>query len=104
MSGQCPSCGVQHGTPACYWAGCRCDDCRAANRLKHSEGNVKRRGRLAELRDDQHGRLSTYCNWGCRCDRCTAANAEACRAYYESHRDQIAEARYRRKAKKAVQV
>lgn len=67
----------QHGERRTYNAGCRCEDCREANRiyvrgrylLGYPNGSRKRK----------HGTRTMY-NAGCRCALCKAANTRAARA------------------------
>lgn len=69
-----------HGNAATYRAGCRCDDCREANRVRSV---AERARRAARSRDEvPHGTAGGYSNWGCRCERCTAANSAKCAAAY----------------------
>lgn len=59
-----------HGTPSCYNAGCRCDDCRKTNRER------SRRQRAARNpADAPHGTAGGYTNYGCRCEPCRRAHA-----------------------------
>lgn len=63
---------LSHGTQTVYWYGCRCEECKIANkercernreaRVKKDPGNIK------------HG-LSGYMNYRCRCPICKAAKA-----------------------------
>jgi hypothetical protein len=57
----------KHGTTAAYYAGCRCDDCRKAKRLKVAADRARARERgFANL---SHGSTSAY-DAGCRCRLC----------------------------------
>lgn len=56
---------AQHGTRSKYQAGCRCDDCRRANR----ESQRRLKGR----QPPSHG-YSGYKNYGCRCQVCKDGN------------------------------
>lgn len=62
---------INHGIIAGYGNGCRGPKCRAAKR-----GRTERRLRLAIYPDlpIDHGRYTTYNNWGCRCDLCVGAS------------------------------
>lgn len=73
--------GSKHGTQSGYSRGCRCDDCRTANRENHRA--YKRSRGVKEFRPAEHGTASKY-NRGCRCPACreaararSAAKAEA---------------------------
>jgi len=70
-----------HGTRARYQAGCRCDACTAANAAYWQRRTAERRQLLAEGCDVEHGKRSTYINWGCRCATCVQVNSEACAEY-----------------------
>lgn len=83
---------LRHGTRSSYCRGCRCDECRRANTVRHRAANSswkaahKRRnyerrifvaGRwVAPLPDERHGKLDTYIRHGCRCISCARANRE----------------------------
>jgi hypothetical protein len=74
--GICTDCYIQehrpdHGTRSRYMGGCRCDDCREAQRVHTAE--LRRRGDAP-----RHG-VSGYKNYGCRCATCTAAHTAYCR-------------------------
>ena len=57
-----------HGTTARYYAGCRCDECREAKRIRVA-GNRARALANGAL---NHGVRAAY-DCGCRCARCRAA-------------------------------
>lgn len=78
----------EHGTISRYNSGCRCDECRRANREYGREYYRKRKqaDREADLAKRRacremypcrspHGTRSRY-NSGCRCDECRRANRE----------------------------
>lgn len=67
--------GRTHGKRGTYQAGCRCADCREANRLYQQAATARRSQdpRLADVAG--HGSSSTYKNYLCRCTKCRAANA-----------------------------
>jgi hypothetical protein len=72
--------GRRHGVYATYSGGCRCVDCREANRL-YQKGAQARRRQHPELADMAgHGKTSTYTNYSCRCAECRTANAATTRA------------------------
>jgi hypothetical protein len=87
----------RHGTRNGYqYYGCRCEDCRGANRdhgraeyLKHHPGaRSYRTPPLVETPDDpRHGTANGYVNHGCRCQPCRDANAAAMREYRARLRD-----------------
>ena len=88
-----------HGNPSTYQAGCRCDDCRAANTAKrkaqHDEWLARRveiDGRMvaAWAPAEAHGRESTYANLGCRCDPCTEAGARKNARHHAKRREAAA--------------
>lgn len=64
-----------HGRHGTYNAGCRCDECKAAQVTKVLAERRSRRAKL-DLYPDlpiDHGKYTTYNNWGCRCDLCIEA-------------------------------
>lgn len=67
-----------HGTPSAYNKGCRCDECKEANRLRCAKSAAKRRARS----DVPHGTVTGYRNWACRCDLCKAASVPDSREKY----------------------
>ncbi|MGE3795955.1 MAG: hypothetical protein AB7I38_18795 [Dehalococcoidia bacterium] len=87
----------RHGIPSSYNRGCRCDECRSANAVRHQaaihsyKGANQRRnyakrtfvaGRwIAPLPDEKHGKVGTYTRHGCRCISCTRAYREHQAAY-----------------------
>jgi hypothetical protein len=87
-----------HGRQATYHRGCRCDECKVAQRdymrrLREEMSNAINYGVPRPKRDTgpasatkptRHGCMNTYSNWGCRCARCTRANKMA-KAHYRSH-------------------
>ena len=62
---------VKHGVRSRYVAGCRCEECRQAERTYQR----KRREERASTPDDQkpHGTARCYVHFGCRCAPCTDA-------------------------------
>lgn len=63
---------------------CRCAECREAHRQRFLEENARRAERLAhDPTLAEHGKYSTFTNWGCRCDKCTAAQSVENRRQYE---------------------
>ncbi len=69
-----------HGVRTTYVGGCRCDECRAANRTELRRHRAARHARLAaDPTAAPHGLSSTYDHWGCRCQPCTGAHAERLR-------------------------
>lgn len=67
-----------------YCRGCRCDDCRAAERA------YKVTLRAKEIPAELHGRVGTYMNRGCRCEVCRTAWAEYRRDLPSARRSQRA--------------
>lgn len=71
--------GATHGNVSTYRNpryACRCGECRDASTRRRRQEMASRRARLAaDPSVVQHGRASTYTNWGCRCDDCKAANS-----------------------------
>lgn len=65
---------IPHGELRGYLRGCRCPQCRKANRIYQAD----RRARLAAVPDKQkpHGTTNGYFNYGCRCDACTQATRD----------------------------
>ena len=72
------------GTVAAYKRGCRCDDCRRANR-EHVADVRAGRGRRGRRVAAQHGSRSKY-TAGCRCDACRAAERAYQRERHERRR------------------
>jgi hypothetical protein len=70
-----------HGLPNTYKSGCRCKQCREANRVYQAAANARRAAdpKAADLAG--HGKPSTYSNYLCRCTECRAANAVASQTY-----------------------
>ncbi|MEV8396334.1 hypothetical protein [Streptomyces niveus] len=64
-----------HGDYRTYLKGCRCDDCREAQRLR----GIAQRARWSQdpSAADRagHGKPSTYKNYKCRCQPCSKANS-----------------------------
>lgn len=62
-----------HGTTSTYSRGCRCGECREANRLYKRDVRAKRRALTAAnggiAPTSIHG-AATRGNWGCACDVC----------------------------------
>jgi hypothetical protein len=63
----------EHGTHARYQSGCRCEDCREANRVRCLEYRRRAAANPAVADRAGHGRASTYKNLGCRCTPCREA-------------------------------
>lgn len=64
-----------HGRRSQYIAGCRCDECREADR----EYQQQRREQRRQLPDEQkpHGTPKCYTHYECRCEACTHAASTA---------------------------
>lgn len=84
---------TNHGTTGEYKRGCRCDQCRAAQRAYQVEWAE---GRRAEA-NFQHG-LNGYDNYGCRCDVCKEARANWSRKRGARNNKLLATRRARRRA------
>jgi transcriptional regulator with XRE-family HTH domain len=65
-----------HGTPYRYSRGCRCDECKEAQR--------ELRRQMKERGPKKHGTMSAYTNYSCRCTKC---KRWAKRNYAERRRD-----------------
>lgn len=70
-----------HGDHRTYHKGCRCNDCREANRAYQAELRARRHNDPYSADRAGHGKSSTYRNHACRCDECTAAHTADCNAY-----------------------
>jgi hypothetical protein len=68
-----PWCGTLNGYRHRH---CRCDACKVANSEYQRASTARRRGQATN-----HGKATTYVNYGCRCDQCRAAWAEYVRDY-----------------------
>ena len=74
----------RHGTTNGYSnLGCRCDECREANRLGHAKymAQVRAEGRIL----GEHGSRLAY-DSGCRCDKCRTVHNERSKAYKRARR------------------
>ena len=60
---------MKHGTNSGYSKGCRCDDCKSANKAYRKAWAERRRASIP------HGTTNGYANYGCRCDPCKAAHS-----------------------------
>jgi hypothetical protein len=69
---------VKHGSPSGYNAGCRCDDCKASHRARIARQKLARKDKEVTA---EHGKATTYANWGCRCRPCMDAAAAKMREY-----------------------
>ena len=70
----------EHGLPATYKAGCRCQPCTtAASEYATARAKARQAGDVrtaqGEPKERKHGARSTY-KAGCRCSECTAAQTE----------------------------
>ncbi len=78
---------MRHGTPSAYNHGCRCPECREANRVRCRALRAVLKARTDKSDDAiPHGTTGGYKNWGCHCGLCTDANTVSSRAYYQSKR------------------
>ncbi len=71
-----------HGLASTYSAGCRCAECRRAHTRYQASLRAKRLSSGRVL--GEHGKSSTYSNWGCRCERCRLAWRAEMRRQYEA--------------------
>lgn len=66
---------VDHGTTNAYNNySCRCDVCKAAQRVFQLARTQDRRSKGLSKDDPRHGSYNGYANYGCRCDDCVEAN------------------------------
>ncbi|GKQ39513.1 hypothetical protein [Streptomyces sp. A012304] len=79
-----------HGDRRTYAKGCRCADCRDANRLHQAELRARWKNDPSSADRAGHGKPSTYKNHGCRCAECTAANTADVIAYKARRRQREA--------------
>lgn len=71
---------TSHGTVACYYAGCRRDECRKAKAERVAANRAKARARgFAGL---SHGSRSAY-DAGCRCEPCRHFRSKQHRREYK---------------------
>lgn len=67
---------IKHGTPMGYLRGCRCSECKEANRESRRKARERRLNR--PIPEHVHGTWNGYANYNCRCMECL----NACRARY----------------------
>lgn len=79
-----------HGDYRTYNKGCRCDDCREAQRLRCAELRTTRAQDPAAADRAGHGKASTYKNYGCRCKACSKANTANVNAFRARRRQRKA--------------
>jgi uncharacterized protein YcbX len=60
--------GMKHGTHYGYNMGCRCEECRVAER--ETQRAYRARKRLRPVPAHVHGTAQGYQGWYCRCDEC----------------------------------
>lgn len=75
-----------HGDHRTYGKGCRCADCREAQRVRGIEQRAKWAQDPAAADRAGHGKPSTYKNYGCRCEPCSKANSADVAAFRERKR------------------
>jgi hypothetical protein len=76
-----------HGIRSTYSNhGCRCAECREANRVYGAAARAQRRSQPEAADRAGHGTRSTYANYGCRCAACRAAHAAHMRDQRANHR------------------
>lgn len=69
----------RHGRPNTYKSGCRCAECREANRVYQAAATARRGANPVLATLAGHGKATTYINYACRCAACRAANSERLR-------------------------
>ena len=74
---------VEHGTLSRYAKGCRCDDCKGANRERTRAW--RRAHATVDTQAIPHG-ASGYTNYGCRCETCTDGHRVRCNDYRSTRR------------------
>lgn len=79
-----------HGLPNTYKSGCRCAQCREANRIYQAAATDRRAADPTAADQAGHGKRSTYANYRCRCDECRAANSVASQAYRQRRKERAA--------------
>lgn len=85
---------IVHGTPGGYRNGCRCPECKEAERERTREAKRKRLARPTP--GHVHGTWNGYANYGCRCPECLVACQQRypdAQAYREANRDALNEKR-----------
>lgn len=85
---------IKHGGAGTSYVhhGCRCLECREANRARQARGKASRHSRKIP-ETVEHGKSGTYRNWGCRCVPCSEDHKIKCDSYYAKNLS--AEARYK---------
>lgn len=79
---------VKHGTQNAYLNyGCRCDDCKEAQREASKKQAARRKAR--ETPGHVHGTASGYTNYRCRCDLCKGAIREYARKRKERLKEAV---------------
>lgn len=76
-----------HGDYRTYAKGCRCDDCREAQRKRCAEMRADRAKDPSRADRAGHGKSSTYKNYGCRCAPCSKANTASVNAFKARRRE-----------------
>jgi hypothetical protein len=64
-----------HGDYRTYGKGCRCAECREAQRVRGIEQRAKWAQNPEAADRAGHGKPSTYKNYRCRCEQCSKANS-----------------------------
>lgn len=77
----------RHGRATTYKSGCRCGECREANRLYQAAANKRRAADPALADRAGHGRASTYINYACRCAPCRYANSRRLQGQRERRKE-----------------
>jgi hypothetical protein len=77
---------MTHGKRGTYTSGCRCDECRAADRA-YKTALRRKRGVKPKVRGCQspYGTFERYNHERCRCEACVAANTQYVRDRTKRH-------------------
>ncbi|NUQ95345.1 MAG: hypothetical protein HOY79_01845 [Streptomyces sp.] len=78
---------MTHGHVNAYKNGCRCPECREANRVYQNAANARRSAAPALADRAGHGKRTTYVNYACRCDACCAASSAEQREQRERRKE-----------------
>lgn len=74
----------EHGTYSAYTnRGCRCDECRAANRAYKRAWEARRQKPVLAQDSPLHGTVNGHKHYGCRCEPCVEAKRAKDREDYQ---------------------
>lgn len=82
---------LKHGGAGTAYShyGCRCEECKEANRIRVAKRKKQRYLETKDPNDPRHGSSSFYSNHGCRCEKCSeAARIKNHKAYMRRKEDQ----------------